>query len=70
MESIGVRSRIHGPGLDDRLESRANSQGMVESQEGCWYDYQIAGQVMLSAGPRRREDRHCQIASILQNIYS
>ncbi|KAK0429673.1 hypothetical protein EV421DRAFT_1864869 [Armillaria borealis] len=55
MERIGVRSRIHGLGLDDRLDSRVNSHGMVESQEGCWYDSQIAGQVMLSAGPRRRE---------------
>ncbi|KAF9048262.1 TIP49-domain-containing protein [Hymenopellis radicata] len=42
MERIGVHSHIHGLGLDDRLEPRANSQGM----EG-----RIAGRAMLFAGP-------------------
>ncbi|KAK0466130.1 DNA helicase [Desarmillaria tabescens] len=60
MERIGVHSHIHGLGLDDRLEPRANSQGMVGQakarkaagmilkmvQEG-----RIAGRAMLFAGP-------------------
>jgi len=60
MERIGAHSHIHGLGLDDRLEPRANSQGMVGQakarkaagmilkmvQEG-----RIAGRAMLFAGP-------------------
>ncbi|KAF9266594.1 DNA helicase [Marasmius fiardii PR-910] len=60
MERIGVHSHIQGLGLDDRLEPRANSQGMVGQakarkaagmilkmvQEG-----RIAGRAMLFAGP-------------------
>lgn len=56
----GVHSHIHGLGLDDRMEPRANSQGMVGQakarkaagmilkmvQEG-----KIAGRAMLFAGP-------------------
>ncbi|KAK0234004.1 TIP49 C-terminus-domain-containing protein [Armillaria fumosa] len=55
----GVHSHIHGLGLDDRLEPRANSQGMVGQakarkagmilkmvQEG-----RIAGRAMIFAGP-------------------
>jgi|SRR5882762_6843077 DNA helicase TIP49 (TBP-interacting protein) len=56
----GAHSHIHGLGLDDRLEPRANSQGMVGQararkaagmilkmvQEG-----RIAGRAMLFAGP-------------------
>jgi RuvB-like protein 2 len=57
---LGAHSHIHGLGLDDRLEPRANSQGMVGQakarkaagmilkmvQEG-----RIAGRAMLFAGP-------------------
>ncbi|KAF4612434.1 hypothetical protein D9613_004370 [Agrocybe pediades] len=60
MERIGVHSHIRGLGLDDRLEPRANSQGLVGQakarkaagmilkmvQEG-----KIAGRAMLFAGP-------------------
>ncbi|TRM66249.1 TIP49 C-terminus-domain-containing protein [Schizophyllum amplum] len=60
MERIGAHSHIRGLGLDDRLEPRANSQGMVGQakarkaagmilkmvQEG-----RIAGRAMLFAGP-------------------
>ncbi|KAF8971870.1 DNA helicase [Flammula alnicola] len=60
MERIGAHSHIHGLGLDDRLEPRANSQGLVGQakarkaagmilkmvQEG-----KIAGRAMLFAGP-------------------
>ncbi|KAF5312751.1 hypothetical protein D9619_002473 [Psilocybe cf. subviscida] len=60
MERIGSHSHIHGLGLDDRLEPRANSQGLVGqaqarkaagvilkmAQEG-----KIAGRAMLFAGP-------------------
>lgn len=56
----GAHSHIHGLGLDDQLEPRANSQGMVGQakarkaagmilkmvQEG-----RIAGRAMLFAGP-------------------
>lgn len=58
--TLGAHSHIHGLGLDDRLEPRANSQGMVGQakarkaagmilkmvQEG-----RIAGRAMLFAGP-------------------
>ena len=58
--AIGAHSHIHGLGLDERLEPRANSQGMVGQakarkaagmilkmvQEG-----RIAGRAMLFAGP-------------------
>jgi RuvB-like protein 2 len=57
---VGAHSHIRGLGLDDRLEPRANSQGMVGQakarkaagmilkmvQEG-----RIAGRAMLFAGP-------------------
>ncbi|KAF9478906.1 DNA helicase [Pholiota conissans] len=60
MERIGAHSHIHGLGLDDRLEPRASSQGLVGQakarkaagmilkmvQEG-----KIAGRAMLFAGP-------------------
>ncbi|KAI0326760.1 TIP49-domain-containing protein [Cubamyces sp. BRFM 1775] len=60
MERIGAHSHIRGLGLDDRLEPRENSQGMVGQakarkaagmilkmvQEG-----RIAGRAMLFAGP-------------------
>ncbi|OSX66791.1 hypothetical protein POSPLADRAFT_1063783 [Postia placenta MAD-698-R-SB12] len=60
MERIGAHSHIRGLGLDDRLEPRTNSQGMVGQakarkaagmilkmvQEG-----RIAGRAMLFAGP-------------------
>ncbi|KAJ8502597.1 hypothetical protein ONZ45_g9107 [Pleurotus djamor] len=60
MERIGAHSHIRGLGLDERLEPRANSQGMVGQakarkaagmilkmvQEG-----RIAGRAMLFAGP-------------------
>ncbi|OJA09392.1 hypothetical protein AZE42_06825 [Rhizopogon vesiculosus] len=60
MERIGAHSHIRGLGLDDRLEPRANSQGMVGQakarkaagmvlkmvQEG-----RIAGRAILFAGP-------------------
>ncbi|KJA28312.1 hypothetical protein HYPSUDRAFT_129234 [Hypholoma sublateritium FD-334 SS-4] len=60
MERIGAHSHVHGLGLDDRLEPRANSQGLVGQakarkaagmilkmvQEG-----KIAGRAMLFAGP-------------------
>ncbi|KAI0030532.1 TIP49 C-terminus-domain-containing protein, partial [Vararia minispora EC-137] len=60
MERIGAHSHIRGLGLDDRLEPRVNSQGMVGQakarkaagmilkmvQEG-----KIAGRAMLFAGP-------------------
>ncbi|KAL4261765.1 RuvB-like helicase 2 [Pleurotus pulmonarius] len=60
MERIGAHSHIRGLGLDDRLEPRGNSQGMVGQgkarkaagmilkmvQEG-----RIAGRAMLFAGP-------------------
>ncbi|KAF8799860.1 DNA helicase [Phlegmacium glaucopus] len=60
MERIGAHSHIRGLGLDDRLEPRANSQGLVGQakarkaagmilrmvQEG-----KIAGRAMLFAGP-------------------
>ncbi|TBU26815.1 TIP49-domain-containing protein [Dichomitus squalens] len=60
MERIGSHSHIHGLGLDDRLEPRESSQGMVGQakarkaagmilkmvQEG-----RIAGRAMLFAGP-------------------
>ncbi|KAF9511484.1 hypothetical protein BS47DRAFT_1373036 [Hydnum rufescens UP504] len=60
MERIGAHSHIRGLGLDDRLEPRANSQGMVGQakarkaaglilkmvQEG-----RIAGRAILMAGP-------------------
>ncbi|KIY50528.1 DNA helicase [Fistulina hepatica ATCC 64428] len=60
MERIGAHSHIHGLGLDERLEPRANSQGMVGQgtarkaagmilkmvQEG-----RIAGRAILFAGP-------------------
>jgi RuvB-like protein 2 len=59
-KSAGAHSHIRGLGLDDRLEPRANSQGMVGQakarkaagmilkmvQEG-----RIAGRAMLFAGP-------------------
>jgi len=58
--TAGAHSHIHGLGLDDRLEPRENSQGMVGQakarkaagmilkmvQEG-----RIAGRAMLFAGP-------------------
>jgi RuvB-like protein 2 len=58
--SAGAHSHIHGLGLDDRLEPRPNSQGMVGQikarkaaglilkmvQEG-----RIAGRAVLMAGP-------------------
>jgi DNA helicase TIP49 (TBP-interacting protein) len=58
--STGAHSHIHGLGLDDRLEPRANAQGLVGQakarkaagmilkmvQEG-----KIAGRAMLFAGP-------------------
>lgn len=60
MERIGAHSHIRGLGLDERLEPRANSQGMVGQgkarkaagmilkmvQEG-----RIAGRAILFAGP-------------------
>lgn len=56
----GVHSHIHGLGLDDRLEPRQNSQGMVGQGKArkaagmilrMVQDGKIAGRAMLFAGP-------------------
>lgn len=60
MERIGVHSHIQGLGLDDRLEPRANSQGMVGQAKArkaagmilkMVQQGRIAGRAMLFAGP-------------------
>lgn len=56
----GAHSHIRGLGLDDRLEPRANSQGMVGQGKArkaaglilkMVQDGRIAGKAMLFAGP-------------------
>ncbi|KAG6860683.1 RuvB-like protein 2 [Termitomyces sp. Mi166 len=60
MERIGAHSHIRGLGLDDRLEPRGNSQGMVGQAQArkaagmilkMVQEGRIAGRAMLFAGP-------------------
>ncbi|KAF8484815.1 TIP49 C-terminus-domain-containing protein [Russula ochroleuca] len=60
VERIGAHSHIRGLGLDDRLEPRANSQGMVGQAKArkaagmilkMVQESRIAGRAMLFAGP-------------------
>lgn len=79
MERIGAHSHIRGLGLDDRLEPRGNSQGMVGQakarkaagmilkmvQEG-----RIAGRAMLFAGPPSTGKTAIALGEICLCMYS